>query len=74
MTGMRKAIVLPEPVRAAPRTSLPARREGIDFAWKGVIVLRPISESARKVSSERSRLENGIRSDSVELEGSFVVD
>ena len=74
MAGMRKASVLPEPVRAAPRTSLPARRTGMDFAWTGVIVLRPISESAREVDSERSRVENGIRSDSEELEGAFVVD
>ena len=32
MEGMRKARVLPEPVRAAPRTSLPVRRTGIDLA------------------------------------------
>ena len=65
MAGMRKARVLPEPVRAAPRTSLPVRRTGMDFAWTGVIVVRPISESAREVDSERSRLENGGRPDSV---------
>ena len=64
IAGMRKARVLPEPVRAAPRTSLPVRRTGMDFAWTGVIVVRPISESAREVDSERSRLENGVRPDS----------
>ena len=74
MAGMRKARVLPEPVRAAPRTSLPVRRTGIDFAWTGVIVVRPISESAREVDSERSRLENGGRPDSLGLEGASVVD
>ena len=70
---MRKARVLPEPVRAAPRTSLPVRRTGMDFAWTGVIVVRPISESARVVDSERSRLENGGRLDSIGLEGTSVV-
>lgn len=71
MEGMRKARVLPEPVRAAPRTSLPVRRTGMDLAWTGVIVVRPISERARLVGSERSRVENGDRADSsVELVGS----
>lgn len=46
----------------------------MDFAWTGVIEVRPISESAREVDSERSRLENGGRPDSVGLEGAFVVD
>ena len=72
--GMRKARVLPEPVRAAPRTSLPVRRTGIDLAWTGVIVARPISERARVVGSERSRVEKGSRPDSVGLETGFMGD
>ena len=74
MEGMRKARVLPEPVRAAPKTSLPVRRTGMDLAWTGVIVDKPISESARVVDSERSKVENGGRSDSVGFEGAFVGD
>ena len=74
MEGMRKARVLPEPVRAAPSTSLPVRRTGMDFAWTGVIVVRPISERAREVGSERSRVEKGSRPDSVleDEETSFI--
>lgn len=72
---MRKARVFPEPVRAAPRTSFPARRTGMDLAWTGVIVVKPISERAREVGSERSKVENGSRADSVddwgEVEGGF---
>jgi len=74
MEGMRKASVLPEPVRAAPRTSLPARRTGMDLAWTGVIVARPISERARVVGSERSKVEKGSRPGSVGLEAGFVGD
>lgn len=74
MEGIRKARVFPEPVRAAPKTSLPVRRTGMDLAWTGVIVVKPISESARVVDSERSRVENGSRSDSVGLEGAFAGD
>lgn len=58
---MRNARVLPDPVRAAPRTSFPANSKGIDFAWTGVIVERPISFSALFVCSDSSSVENGSR-------------
>ena len=61
MAGRRKARVLPEPVRAAPKTSLPARRTGMDLAWMGVMVVMSISERARVVGVERSRVEKGSR-------------
>jgi len=40
--GTRNASVFPEPVRAAPRTSLPASKGGIVRAWTSVIVSYPI--------------------------------
>ena len=36
-TGVRKASVLPDPVRAAPSTSLPLSEIGSDFAWMSVM-------------------------------------
>lgn len=60
---MRNASVLPEPVRAAPKTSLPARSSGIDFACTGVIVVRPISARPCAVCGERSSVEKGRRSE-----------
>jgi hypothetical protein len=62
--GIRNASVLPEPVLAAPRTSFPARRTGIDFACTGVIVVNSISARALLVCSERSSVENGSLSSS----------
>lgn len=62
MAGMRKASVLPEPVRAAPRTSLPERRMGMDLDWMGVMCVMPISVRARSVGWESSRVEKGMRS------------
>ena len=61
MAGRRKARVLPEPVRAAPKTSLPARRTGMDLAWMGVMVSICMSVRARVVGVERSRVEKGSR-------------
>ena len=34
--GMANASVFPDPVRACPITSRPARRSGMDFSWIGV--------------------------------------
>ena len=73
MAGIRKARVLPEPVRAAPSKSFPARSTGIDFACTFVIVVKPISSRACMVGGDRSREENGVRSDTsgaVEVEAS----
>lgn len=58
---MRNARVLPDPVRAAPRTSFPASSRGIDLAWTGVIVDSPISFSALFVCSDSSSVEKGCR-------------
>lgn len=59
IAGIKNASVFPEPVRAAPRTSLPASSGGIALACTGVIVLNPIVSRARLVGSDRSREENG---------------
>lgn len=58
---MRNASVFPDPVRAAPRTSFPARSGGIALACTGVIVVKPISARALFVGSESSSDENGSR-------------
>lgn len=73
MAGMRNARVLPDPVRAAPRTSFPARRTGMDLACTGVMVVMPISARARWVGWERSRVEKEIRSVWEGAAGSVVV-
>lgn len=68
--GIRNARVFPEPVCAAPRTSLPVSRTGMDLAWTGVIVVNPISARPFRVGSDRSNEENGGRSDGLLDEGS----
>jgi hypothetical protein len=62
MAGIKNARVFPEPVRAAPSTSFPARRGGIDFSWTGVMVSKPISSRPLIVGSESSSVEKGTRS------------
>src|SRR5215467_6387582 len=46
--GSRNAAVLPLPVTAHARTSLPPRACGMVSAWIGVGILKPISSTARK--------------------------
>jgi hypothetical protein len=60
MAGRRKASVLPLPVRAAPRTSRPARRMGMEADWMGVVWVKPISERARSVGEHSGSELNGI--------------
>lgn len=62
MAGIKNAKVFPEPVRAAPSTSFPARRGGIDFSWTGVMVSKPISLRPFIVGSESSSVSKGTRS------------
>jgi len=71
IAGMRKASVFPEPVRAAPRTSLPVRRTGIDFSCTAVMCVIPISSKPLLVASDRSRSANGRRP---KVEDEAVVD
>lgn len=61
MAGIKNARVFPEPVRAAPSTSFPARRGGIDFSWTGVMVSKPISLRPFIVGSESSSVSKGTR-------------
>lgn len=65
MLGIRKASVFPEPVLAAPSTSLPVSKTGIALACTGVIFLNPISPRAEEIPGERSRDENGSASSSM---------
>lgn len=65
MAGRRKASVLPLPVRAAPRTSRPARSMGMEADWMGVVCVKPISERARKVGEHSGSEVNGILVDDV---------
>ena len=51
--GMRNASVLPEPVRAAPRTSRPARRGGMVLACTSVIFACPSSMMPAMVGLDR---------------------
>jgi hypothetical protein len=60
MAGIKNARVFPDPVRAAPSTSFPARRGGMDFSWTGVMVLKPISSIPFSVGSESSSEEKGV--------------
>ena len=60
MAGRRKASVLPLPVRAAPRTSRPARSMGMEADWMGVVWVKPISERARSVGEHSGSEVNGI--------------
>ena len=53
-----KANVFPEPVFAAPRTSLPFRMWGIDLAWISVQVSKPSSFIAFYVYSDRFKSAN----------------
>lgn len=55
-------------MRAAPRTSLPASSTGIDLACTAVIVVIPISSSARVVGAERPSVENGTRAEALEVD------
>jgi hypothetical protein len=59
--GIKKARVFPEPVRAAPSTSFPARRGGIDCSCTGVMVLKPISSRPFIVGSESSSVSKDTR-------------
>lgn len=61
MAGIKNARVFPEPVRAAPSTSFPARSGGIDFSWTGVMVSKPIPSRPFIVGSESSSVEKGTR-------------
>lgn len=63
MAGIKKARVFPEPVLAAPSTSLPASSGGIALSWIGVMCVKPISARALVVGSESSSSENGLRPD-----------
>ena len=66
--GIRNANVLPEPVLAAPRTSLPARSGGIAFACTGVIVEKSMPWRALIVGSESSRVEKSGHGSTAEVE------
>ncbi len=55
-----KANVFPEPVFAAPRTSLPFRMWGIDLAWISVQVSKPSSFIAFYVYSDKFKSSNFI--------------
>src|SRR6266567_3651365 len=54
--GMRKLRVLPVPVEAVARMSLPSRAGGIALAWTGVGVTKPALE--RRVLSESEMLKS----------------
>ncbi len=62
MAGMRNESVLPEPVCAAPSTSLPAMSGGMQRACTSVMVLKPMVSMALRVGSDRSSVEKGWRS------------
>lgn len=47
-SGMAKAAVLPEPVRALASTSFPSRDRGMAFSWIGVGCVQPILAIACK--------------------------
>src|SRR6056297_3653333 len=53
---MPKAIVLPVPVWARPRTSLPAIASGIALSWIGVGLVRPASLRAARRTGLRPRV------------------
>jgi len=57
--GIKNAKVFPDPVLAAPMTSLPANSGGIALACTGVIVEKPMVVNALVVGSESSRDEKG---------------
>lgn len=50
MTGMAKAAVLPEPVRARTRTSFPSRSRGMAFSCISVGVCQPNLAIAYKIN------------------------
>ena len=59
--GIRKASVLPEPVFAAPKTSLPASRGGMPRCWISVIVVNFMSSDiAFMVFSDSFRSEKAV--------------
>src|ERR1035437_3910527 len=53
ISGIPNAAVLPVPVCALARTSLPARAGGIAAAWTGVGVVKPSSRTARRSAGLR---------------------
>src|SRR6056297_3928562 len=59
---MPKAIVLPVPVWARPRTSLPAIASGIALSWIGVGVVRPASLRAARRTGLRPRVSKSDKS------------
>jgi hypothetical protein len=61
MAGIKKASVFPDPVLAAPNTSLPANNGGIALACTGVMVENPMSVRALIVGSESSSDEKASR-------------
>ena len=54
MAGTRNERVLPDPVRSASMTSLPASHSVIVFSCTAVICVKPIVSSAVRVGTERS--------------------
>ena len=56
-TGIKKAKVLPEPVLAAPSTSLPFSAKGIAFIWIGVISVKKAAERPSAVGVHKGSWE-----------------
>ena len=57
---MAKAAVLPVPVWAQPKRSLPLSKTGIAFSWIGVGSVYPSAFRARRMGSIRFKSSNDI--------------
>src|SRR5437879_3861679 len=59
-SGVMNAYVLPLPVCAEPRTSLPSSAGGMAWTWIGIGDEKPMALMALWISGRRSNWENGI--------------
>ena len=60
-SGMTKARVFPDPVLAAPNTSLPESENGSDSLCTVVGTRKPESLRPRRVTEDRGTLEKSVR-------------